>query len=59
MDKESKHFPKGARYPLFLIGLVIIVLGLLYAKSTNLSLDAEAAIGIVGFIFLLLSVVVR
>jgi hypothetical protein len=59
MDREAKHLRKAARYPLFLVGLVILVPGLLYAKSANLSPDVEATIGIVGFIFLVLSVAIR
>jgi hypothetical protein len=60
MEKEPKHrIPKAARYPLFLVGLVIMILGGLAAGYAHAPDTTEAAFAAVGFVFLMLSVVLR
>jgi len=48
-----------ARYPLFLLGLVILIIGELVALSSGAGAGVEALIAIVGFLFLVLAVVLR
>jgi TRAP-type C4-dicarboxylate transport system permease large subunit len=60
LEKEHKNaLPKAARYPLFLIGLVILILGGLAGIYAGVSAGTEAGVAAVGFVFLLLSVVLR
>ena len=60
MEKEPKHrLPKAARYPLFLIGLVIMIFGGLAAGYAHAPATTEAAFAAVGFVFLILSVAPR
>jgi hypothetical protein len=48
--------PKRARYPLFLLGLLIILLGGLAANSIRAPQSEITAIVIIGFLFLIVSV---
>jgi predicted anti-sigma-YlaC factor YlaD len=60
LEKEPRHaFPKAARYPLFLIGLAIIIFGGLAGVYVHAADTTEAGIAAVGFIILILSVVLR
>ena len=59
MNVSAKRLPKSARYPIFLLGLLVIIIGNLVANSANLGLTAEASAGVIGFILLLLSVAIR
>jgi hypothetical protein len=53
----SKHrMPKRARYPLFLVGLLIILLGGLAANSIKAPQAEITAIVFIGFLFLIVSV---
>ncbi|GEM_PF-2021552 len=47
------------RYPFFLIGLAILVLGELVGFELKVSAASELVIAIVGFLFLILSVAIR
>lgn len=47
------------RYPFFLIGLAILVLGELVGFESKVSVASELVIAIVGFLFLILSVAIR
>lgn len=60
LEKEPSHrVPKAARYPIFLVGLLIIILGELASVSYNAGTQTEAAVAALGFFFLLLSVALR
>ncbi len=60
MKKESSHrLPKGARYPLFFLGLLTIILGELASLSFNGGTETEVAAAVVGFVLLILSVALR
>lgn len=59
MEKEKKGMlPKAARYPLFLIGLIILIGGGLGGQMVNFSTTTDFIVGAVGFIFLMLSVLI-
>jgi hypothetical protein len=51
--------PKGARYPLFLLGLLIIIIGELGAQIINAPASVDIAIGVIGFTFLILSIAIN
>lgn len=51
--------PKAARYPIFLLGLVTIILGELASLSYNAGTQTEVAVAALGFFFLILSVALR
>jgi hypothetical protein len=60
LEREKKaRFPSAARYPLFLLGLLIIIVGELALLSFRASVDDEAGVGAVGFILVVLSVALR
>jgi hypothetical protein len=50
---------KGARYPIFLLGLLTIILGELASLSYKAGTQTEAAIAALGFFLLILSVALR
>jgi len=51
--------PKSARYPLFLLGLVVILVGSIEANSLGAVISALVAIVATGFALLVLSVAIR
>lgn len=51
--------PKRARYPLFLIGLAVILLGGLGVMQKGGSEGEIVAIVVIGFLFLIGSVILR
>lgn len=51
--------PKRARYPLFLLGLAIILLGGIAANANNAPVSTLAAVILTGFAFLVLAVLFR
>jgi hypothetical protein len=60
MEKERKNLiPKAARYPLFLIGLLIIILGELGSGYVHAADTTEAGLAVIGFIFVIISVLPR
>lgn len=60
MEKEPKNqLPKSARYPLFLLGMIVILVGELAAQSMNAGLQTETLIGGLGFVLIALSVLLR
>lgn len=60
MEREPRNrIPKAARYPLFLVGLIILVFGGLGGIQVHASSEVDAAIAVVGVAFVLLSVVLR
>jgi hypothetical protein len=57
LEKETRpRFRKAWKYPLFLLGLVILILGELGAYSTGAPANVEAAIGALGLAVLVLSI---
>jgi len=60
MEKEARHrLPKAARYPLFMIGLLVLLLGELSAYSVDAGLDVMAGLAVVACVFMVLSVALR
>lgn len=60
MEKEPSHrLPKGARYPIFFLGLLTIILGELASVSFKAGTQTEWVIAVVGFVLLILSVGLR
>ena len=51
--------PKKARYPLFLIGLAIILLGSIEVNSTGAGASSIGVVVFVGFALLILSVAIK
>jgi hypothetical protein len=57
LEREARpRFKKAWKYPLFLLGLVILILGELGANSTGAPSSVEAVIGVVGLAVIVLSV---
>jgi len=51
--------PKKARFPLFILGLAVIILGSIVTNSAKAGAGSIAAIVLVGFVLLILSVAVE
>ena len=56
MIGNKQWMPKRARYPLFLLGLLIILLGGLAANSIRAPQAEITAIVFIGFLFLIVSI---
>ncbi|MDA4114543.1 MAG: hypothetical protein OK474_10900 [Thaumarchaeota archaeon] len=57
MERESKHrFRKAWKYPLFLLGLAVLIMGELGAHLLSATANDQAAIAAVGLALLVLSV---
>lgn len=60
MEHEPKNsLPQAARYPLFMLGLIILLVGELAAYGGNAGVHAEAVIAVLACIFMVLSVALR
>ncbi len=60
MKDPAKHFlPKGARYPIFFLGLLVIIVGGIGTVQLNLPLISTVVAGAVGFLLLAISVILR
>jgi hypothetical protein len=59
MIGTKARMPKRARYPLFLVGLVIILLGGLGAMRYGGSEGEIIALVVLGFLFLIGSVILK
>jgi hypothetical protein len=60
LEREPKRrIPPSARYPLFLAGLLILIVGELVALSVHAGVDTEAGVGALGYVVLVLSVALR
>jgi hypothetical protein len=60
LEKEPRHaVPKVMRYPLFLVGLLILIVGGVGGVYAHVPDTTEAGFAAVGFVFLLLSVILR
>lgn len=59
MDRERAHLPKRARYPLFLVGLLIIIFGNLIVRAENLGANVAEPLSVLGLVFVILSAAIR
>ncbi len=63
MKQESREstgwMPKREGFPAFMLGLTILIFGGLGAKLPNAPLDLDVTLGVVGFIFVLVSVATK
>ncbi|MDE1853058.1 MAG: hypothetical protein KGI38_04825 [Thaumarchaeota archaeon] len=59
MIGSSQRMPKRLRYPLFLLGLVIILIGSIEANNFQEGVATTAGVVALGFVLLLISVAVR
>lgn len=59
MIGSRQRMPKRARYPLFLAGLVVLVLGSLIENAEKAPISAFEATAVIGFAMLILSVAIR
>jgi len=59
MIGKDRTMPKRARYPIFLLGLVVIIAGGMLGYARGAPPAALAAIVMTGFALLVLSVIVR
>jgi len=59
MIGSKDRMPKKARFPLFILGLAIILFGSIGANSTGAGASVIAAIVLVGFAALILSVAIK
>lgn len=59
MEREKRRVSPAVRYPLFMVGLLTLLIGELSAVSVHAGVDAEAGIAALGYIFLVLAVALR
>jgi hypothetical protein len=59
VEKEVKHAPKYLRYPLFLLGLIVLAVGGLIGEMLKLTTNSFLIIAVVGFVLLMASVLIR
>ena len=59
MIGKDRTMPKRARYPIFLLGLVVIIVGGIAGLSRGATVDTLGAIVLTGFALLVLSVIIR
>ena len=59
MIGSQQRMPKRFRYPLFLAGLVILVLGSLIENAEKASVSTYEATAILGFALLVASVLIK
>ena len=58
MKQPGKHFmPKELKYPLFFLGLLLIIGGGLATIKLDMGLAASEAVAAVGFIVLMISII--
>jgi hypothetical protein len=51
--------PKRGRFPLFILGLAVIILGSVAANAEKVGTSSIAGVVAVGFVLLVLSVLIR
>lgn len=59
MIGKDRTMPKRARYPIFLLGLLIIIAGGMLAEARGADPAMLGAVVVTGFALLVLSVIVR
>ena len=56
---NKERMPKRARYPLFIVGLAILLVGSIGANSAGAGASVIGAVALVGFALMVLSVAIR
>jgi len=56
---EKNIIPRSLKYPLFFLGLLVIIGGVLGAQQLKLPLDAEIAAAVAGSVILVLGIVLE
>ncbi len=56
--ERGQHFPQALRYPFFLLGLIVIILGGFETMRMNPPIGGEIAV-VVGFLLIVISVALR
>ena len=51
--------PSMARYPIFFLGLLVLIVGGIVGIRVNAPVNVDLVVGIVGLLLLLLSVAIR
>lgn len=59
MEERKSFMPSALRYPIFLAGLVVMIVLGVVALHVNAPLDAEVALASVGLVLLAISVAIR
>ena len=59
MIANKERMPKKARYPLFIIGLAIMLIGSIGANSVGAGAQTTAVVVLLGFVLLILSVAIK
>lgn len=60
MHHEPEHsLPKALRYPLFMIGLLILIVGEYSAQEAGAPNEARVIIALLSLLFMILSVALR
>ncbi|MGP8125266.1 MAG: hypothetical protein ACLQEQ_05265 [Nitrososphaerales archaeon] len=56
---DKQRMPKGARYPLFIIGLAILLVGSIASNAAGAGASLIGAVVLVGFVLMILSVAIK
>ena len=59
MESRKERMPSMARYPIFFLGLLVLIVGGIVGIRVNAPVNVDLVVGIVGFLLLLLSVAIR
>ena len=59
MPEHRERMPKKARFPLFILGLAVIILGSVVASSAKAGAESIGVIVLAGFVLLILSVAIE
>jgi len=59
MPEHRERMPKKARFPLFILGLAVIILGSVVANSAKAGAESIGVIVLAGFVLLILSVAIE
>ena len=59
MIGSKERMPKRARYPLFILGLAVLLLGSIASNSTGAGATQTASIVLVGFLLMIISVAIK
>jgi len=56
---SKERMPKRARYPLFILGLAVLLIGSIASNSTGAGATQTASIVLVGFLLMIISVAIK
>ena len=59
MIGSKERMPKRARYPLFILGLAVLLIGSIASNSTGAGATQTASIVLVGFLLMIISVAIK